>query len=165
MSENVNRWAGFSDEELSTIRSAISRAALSETDPLSNEISEVQLQRDAERASYRGPGRYRHHSGDVYEVLGKTFAGAEYEKVILRLSTTDEPGQLLAEMLADFEDTISGQRRYTYLSPLEDAQTSVPAEIKVVDADWGWAVLEDIDGHHHRLAVGDSITVPTLVFS
>lgn len=172
--DESNRWNGFSDEELAELRRGVlerhdgSKAVPAEyrelAGRLATELRKEIKRREDEKPTYRGPGHYRHHSGDAYEVLGKTPAGAEYEQVILR-RPTDEPGQLIAEALADFENTFSGQRRYTYLGPLEDAQTTTPAEIKLVDADQGWAVLEGIDGHQHWLALGDSITVPTLVFS
>jgi hypothetical protein len=38
---------------------------------LTQEIATVLKRREGETPSYRGPGRYRHHGGDVYEVLGQ----------------------------------------------------------------------------------------------
>jgi hypothetical protein len=120
------RWDHFTDEELLELRyGALTRhdqaslpAEIRErAGRLATELyREIKRRRDA-APSYRGRGRYRHHSGDVYEVLGRTPEGAERTQVILR-RPTDAPDQLLAEESADFEDTFSGQRRYEYVGPL-----------------------------------------------
>lgn len=174
--EETNRWDGFSGEELVELMAgAINRRDGSKAVPaeyreragrLATKLRKVLKARDNERPTYRGPGRYRHISGEIYEVLGAAYGGADDPRVVI---VRHSSGEYYYEGEENFEKPIDGQRRYEYLGPLEDKNrrdhTTAPADTKILDAGQGWVMLRLWNGQDIRLDVGDTFTVPTSVFS
>jgi hypothetical protein len=122
--DETNRWAGFSDEELRSLRA--------DEKMLEAELNlELQRRKD-EQSTYRGPGRYV-IDGRRLEVLGTigdpALMGARAQ-VVMR-DEGDHSGVLMQESLSQFNEVkdSTGRRTYEYLGPLEK-DTSDDAEVQ-----------------------------------
>jgi hypothetical protein len=120
-----NRWAGFSDEELRSLRA--------DEKMLEAELNlELQRRKD-EQSTYRGPGRYV-VDGRRVEVLGTIGApraiGAHCQ-VVMHYEG-DYSGVLVQEPLSRFNEVrdSTGRRAYEYLGPLKENTPDADVEIK-----------------------------------
>lgn len=155
-----NRWTGFSDEELRSLRA--------DEKMLEAELNlELQRRKD-EQSTYRGPGRYVGY-GRRLEVLGTIDdpdAMDTQAQVVMR-DEGDHSGVLMQESLSQFNEVnaIDRRRRYEYLGPLEENVTTAPAEVTLVRAGLDEAVLRIGNSAELNLGVGDTIAVPIVVVS
>lgn len=112
--------------------------------------------------TYRGPGRYRHCSGEIYEVLGMADGGADDPRVaIVRHSS----GEYYYEREEDFKEPVGGKRRYEYLGPLEDNVTA-PTPAQVERASQAMAQLSQgmiTEAKVYAFDVGDRAVVRTIL--
>lgn len=121
----LERWVGFSDEELHELRHAalerhnrqVLPAAVRElAGRLATELRLALKAREEKTPTYRGPGRYRSVDEVVHEVLGVLG-----DLVIVR-SPLAKTKVLVSVTRREFEGRgVSGGRLYEYLGPLDEA--------------------------------------------
>lgn len=109
-----NRWAAFSDEELSSLHA-------DGTNPMLDAEIRLELnRRESKKATYRGPGLYRagERRLEVLGTLGDPKVMGIKCPVVMR-DEGDSSGILMLEYLHDFNTVdSSGWRTYEYLGPL-----------------------------------------------
>jgi hypothetical protein len=170
---DTNRWAGFSDEELSELRdgtyersesSLLTPATRERISRLCAELDQEVRQRESRKATYQGPGLYATGERRL-EVLGTVGAPKIMGTLcqVVMHDQNDPSGLLLMEYLHGFNKVDpQGRRAYEYLGPLEE-DISATAKVKLIDAGPNWALLETGKGQRHRLYGGDVLKVPKVI--